>query len=151
MVNEPDISKVIDNKDGQKLLASAKQINGYFMVIKTISTKKNELKLKTLYRENGKLENNPIFRDSGLSSQLPKGSEGSLSPQPSANLDAPPQTAKTDSSTTPLKTPHIEPNPAFGEHFKEFELKGAQAVAKLLKEQRGQVAGCFIGRIRQSD
>ncbi|WP_247598271.1 PBECR2 nuclease fold domain-containing protein, partial [Helicobacter bizzozeronii] len=43
----------------------------------------------------------------------------------------------------PLKVPHIEPNPAFGEHFKEFEGKGAQAVAKLLKEQRGQVAGAF--------
>ncbi|WP_459177970.1 putative barnase/colicin E5 family endoribonuclease, partial [Helicobacter bizzozeronii] len=41
------------------------------------------------------------------------------------------------------KTPHIEPNPAFGEHFKEFEGKGAQAVAKLLQEQRGQVAGAF--------
>ncbi|WP_285657696.1 PBECR2 nuclease fold domain-containing protein [Helicobacter bizzozeronii] len=43
----------------------------------------------------------------------------------------------------PLKTPKIEPNPAFGQHFKEFELKGAQAVAKLLQEQRGQVAGAF--------
>ncbi|WP_456152207.1 putative barnase/colicin E5 family endoribonuclease, partial [Helicobacter bizzozeronii] len=44
-----------------------------------------------------------------------------------------------------LKVPpsKIEPNPAFGEHFKEFEGKGAQAVAKLLKEQRGQVAGAF--------
>ncbi|WP_199764542.1 putative barnase/colicin E5 family endoribonuclease [Helicobacter bizzozeronii] len=43
----------------------------------------------------------------------------------------------------PLKSPNIEPNPAFGEHFKEFEGKGAQAVAKLLKEKRGQVAGAF--------
>ncbi|WP_267891205.1 PBECR3 domain-containing polyvalent protein, partial [Helicobacter bizzozeronii] len=42
-----------------------------------------------------------------------------------------------------LKSPNIEPNPAFGENFKEFELKGAQAVAKLLQEQRGQVAGAF--------
>ncbi|WP_210630274.1 hypothetical protein, partial [Helicobacter bizzozeronii] len=46
-------------------------------------------------------------------------------------------------SKPPLKTPKIEPNPAFGEHFAEFELKGAQAVAKLLQEQRGQVAGAF--------
>ncbi|WP_104753565.1 putative barnase/colicin E5 family endoribonuclease [Helicobacter salomonis] len=43
----------------------------------------------------------------------------------------------------PLKTPHIEPNPVFGEHFAEFELKGSQAVAKLLQERRGQVAGAF--------
>ncbi|WP_435369590.1 hypothetical protein [Helicobacter bizzozeronii] len=44
----------------------------------------------------------------------------------------------------PLKSPNIEPNPAFGEHFKEFEGKGAQAVAKLLQEKRGQVAGAFF-------
>ncbi|WP_459177885.1 putative barnase/colicin E5 family endoribonuclease, partial [Helicobacter salomonis] len=43
----------------------------------------------------------------------------------------------------PLKTPHIEPNPVFGEHFAEFELKGKEAVAKLLQERRGQVAGAF--------
>ncbi|WP_459177856.1 PBECR3 domain-containing polyvalent protein, partial [Helicobacter bizzozeronii] len=44
-----------------------------------------------------------------------------------------------------LKVPpsKIEPNPAFGEHFAEFEGKGAQAVAKLLQEKRGQVAGAF--------
>ncbi len=41
------------------------------------------------------------------------------------------------------KTSKIEPNPAFGEHFAEFEGKGAQAVAKLLQEKRGQVAGAF--------
>ncbi|WP_162982949.1 hypothetical protein [Helicobacter sp. L8] len=43
-------------------------------------------------------------------------------------------------STTPLK---IEANPAFGENFAEFEGKGAEAVKKLLKEKRGQVAGAF--------
>ncbi len=103
VVNHADRYKIETDKYGQEVLISGKQINGYVVVVETISTKKNELKLKTLYRENGKLENNPIFRDSGLSSQLPpKGSEGSLNPQPSANLDAPPQTAKTDSSTTPL-------------------------------------------------
>ncbi|WP_459177801.1 PBECR3 domain-containing polyvalent protein, partial [Helicobacter bizzozeronii] len=53
------------------------------------------------------------------------------------------QTPFTNSTKPPLKAPKIEPNPAFGEHFAEFELKGAQAVAKLLKEQRGQVAGAF--------
>ncbi|WP_162982164.1 putative barnase/colicin E5 family endoribonuclease [Helicobacter labacensis] len=43
-------------------------------------------------------------------------------------------------STTPLK---IEANPAFGENFAEYAGKGKEAVAKLLKEQRGQVAGAF--------
>ncbi|MFC3848140.1 hypothetical protein ACFOPX_06335, partial [Helicobacter baculiformis] len=55
-------------------------------------------------------------------------------------IDTDIETPLNESSTSPLK---ITPNPAFGEHFKEFELKGAQAVAKLLEEQRGQVAGAF--------
>ncbi len=46
------------------------------------------------------------------------------------------------SNTTGLKG-QIQPNPAFGKNFKEFEGKGAQAVAKLLQEKRGQVAGAF--------
>ncbi|CCF81039.1 hypothetical protein HBZS_114880 [Helicobacter bizzozeronii CCUG 35545] len=50
---------------------------------------------------------------------------------------------QANSTKPPLKVPHIEPNPAFGQHFKEFEGKGAQAVAKLLQEKRGQVAGAF--------
>ncbi len=37
----------------------------------------------------------------------------------------------------------LKPNPAFGENFKEFALKGKEAVAKLLQEKRGQVAGAF--------
>ncbi|WP_268877834.1 putative barnase/colicin E5 family endoribonuclease, partial [Helicobacter vulpis] len=37
----------------------------------------------------------------------------------------------------------LKPNPAFGENFKEFALKGKEAVSKLLKEKRGQVSGAF--------
>ncbi|CRF48320.1 Translation initiation factor 2, partial [Helicobacter heilmannii] len=47
---------------------------------------------------------------------------------------------KNDSTTPPLKS---TPNPEFGENFKEFEGKGAEAVKKLLQEKRGQVAGAF--------
>ncbi|WP_268877250.1 PBECR2 nuclease fold domain-containing protein, partial [Helicobacter mehlei] len=47
-----------------------------------------------------------------------------------------------DSSAIGLKG-QIKPNPAFGENFKEFALKGKEAVAKLLQEKRGQVAGAF--------
>ncbi|WP_459177920.1 PBECR3 domain-containing polyvalent protein, partial [Helicobacter ailurogastricus] len=140
IVNHADRYKVETDKYGQEVLIAGKQNNGYAIVIETISTKKNELKLKTFYKENGKLEKNPIFRDSGLSSQLPKDSEGSLSPKPSANLDVPPQTAKADSTTSPLK---IEANPEFGENFAEYAGKGAEAVKKLLQEKRGQVSGAF--------
>ncbi|WP_233704510.1 putative barnase/colicin E5 family endoribonuclease [Helicobacter felis] len=48
---------------------------------------------------------------------------------------------KKPKDKTPLK--NIEPNPAFGENFSEFAGKGKEAVAKLLKEKHGQVAGAF--------
>ncbi|WP_233705673.1 putative barnase/colicin E5 family endoribonuclease [Helicobacter felis] len=48
---------------------------------------------------------------------------------------------KSNLKEVPLK--NIEPNPAFGENFSEFAGKGKEAVAKLLREQRGQVAGAF--------
>ncbi|WP_163534511.1 hypothetical protein [Helicobacter suis] len=65
------------------MLTSTKQINGYFVVVESISTKHNELKLKTLYRENGKLENNPLF--SGVNMRTTQVAETSLSPKPSVS------------------------------------------------------------------
>ncbi|WP_275897323.1 PBECR2 nuclease fold domain-containing protein, partial [Helicobacter suis] len=91
VVNSADAIKLETTRDNQKALVAGKQINGYFIVVETISRKQNELKLKTMYKENGKLENSPIFKDSGLSSRLLTSSEDSLSPKPSVNLDAPPQ------------------------------------------------------------
>ncbi|WP_459177823.1 nucleotidyltransferase family protein, partial [Helicobacter heilmannii] len=55
-------------------------------------------------------------------------------------IDSDIQTPLNDSTTPPL---NITPNPEFGENFKEFEGKGAEAVKKLLQEKRGQVAGAF--------
>ncbi|WP_267892710.1 PBECR3 domain-containing polyvalent protein [Helicobacter baculiformis] len=104
IVNNADKHVLDTDKHHQKVLISGKQINGYVVVVETISTKKNELKLKTLYKENGKLENNPIFKEGGLSSRLPEGSEDSLSPKPSVNLDAPQQTTKSQDTIAPLKS-----------------------------------------------
>ncbi|WP_120946358.1 putative barnase/colicin E5 family endoribonuclease [Helicobacter labacensis] len=52
------------------------------------------------------------------------------------------ETSKSEVSSTE-KASKLEANPAFGENFAEYAGKGAQAVAKLLKEKRGQVAGAF--------
>lgn len=64
IVNNADLQGIARNKDGGFRLISAKQINGYYAVVETISTKQNELKFKTEFKENGKLnKNSPIFRD----------------------------------------------------------------------------------------
>lgn len=105
IVNNADGQKIETDKYNQKVLISGKQINGYTIIVETISTKHNELKLKTLYKENGELENNPIFRDSGLSSRPSENGGNSLSPKPSVPLDAPPQTAKNILTTPPPPPP----------------------------------------------
>ncbi|WP_275897362.1 PBECR2 nuclease fold domain-containing protein, partial [Helicobacter suis] len=83
VINEADIHQLTRDKHNQLMLTSAKQINGYFVVVESISTKHNELKLKTLYKENGKLENNPLF--SGVNMRTTQVAETSLSPKPSVS------------------------------------------------------------------
>ncbi|MCR2114330.1 PBECR2 nuclease fold domain-containing protein, partial [Campylobacter upsaliensis] len=63
IVNEADKRKIILSEDNQKILVSGKQINGYHIIVESISTKDNELKLKTMYKENGSLENSNIFKE----------------------------------------------------------------------------------------
>ncbi|WP_456237299.1 putative barnase/colicin E5 family endoribonuclease, partial [Helicobacter vulpis] len=79
------------------------------------------------------------FRKSGKYTQPlegyqmpPKPSKPSRAKEKSAPKEEPPQSRQ-----------NIEANPAFGENFKEFALKGKEAVSKLLKERRGQVSGAF--------
>ncbi|WP_456237300.1 PBECR3 domain-containing polyvalent protein, partial [Helicobacter vulpis] len=62
IVNHADLMRVV-NEGQEKRLVIGKQINGYVIVIETISTKRNTLKLKTIYKANGKLENGPDFGD----------------------------------------------------------------------------------------
>ena len=88
IVNNADKRTFGVNDDGQKVLISAKQINGHFVVVETIGTKKRQLSFKTMYKVNGKLENNPIFKDSTASAKQIETAESSLSPKPSANLDS---------------------------------------------------------------
>lgn len=63
IINHADKQVISTNKDAQKVLISGKQVNGYYIVVETISTKQNELKLKTIYKENGKLENAQAFKN----------------------------------------------------------------------------------------
>ncbi len=62
-VNNADMHGVKTLLSGEKLLISGKQVNGYYVIVESINTKHNELKLKTLYKENGKLKNAGAFKD----------------------------------------------------------------------------------------
>ncbi|WP_104629107.1 PBECR3 domain-containing polyvalent protein [Helicobacter bizzozeronii] len=62
IVNGADLMRVEDTPKG-KYVVIGKQVNGYAIVVEAIGTKSNQLTLKTIYKENGKLEKGVDFRD----------------------------------------------------------------------------------------
>ncbi|WP_104749238.1 PBECR3 domain-containing polyvalent protein, partial [Helicobacter cynogastricus] len=70
IVNGADLIRV-DKDRGRTVLIIGKQINGYMVVVEIVGKKYNLLSLKTIYKENGKLENGLAFKD-GAGIQLSK-------------------------------------------------------------------------------
>ena len=60
------ISAVSKDKSGQEVVVSGRQINGYYVIVEEIKKKRNELAFKSMYFENGRLENNEFFRNLAL-------------------------------------------------------------------------------------
>ncbi|WP_104741960.1 PBECR3 domain-containing polyvalent protein [Helicobacter ailurogastricus] len=70
IINKADLMKVEKERD-RDLLVIGKQINGYAVVVEIVGKKTNMLFLKTMYKQNGKLEESRAFRD-GAYIRLPK-------------------------------------------------------------------------------
>ncbi|WRA12461.1 DUF3519 domain-containing protein [Helicobacter pylori] len=63
IVNNADaIIRTID-KDDKEAITAFKQINGYAVVVEQTVNKKNELVLKTMYKNNGSYKNNDVFKE----------------------------------------------------------------------------------------
>ncbi|GAA7770030.1 hypothetical protein JP0171_09510 [Helicobacter pylori] len=63
IVNNADaILRTIDKYDKEAITAF-KQINGYAVVIEQAINKKNELALKTMYKNNGSYKNNEVYKE----------------------------------------------------------------------------------------
>ncbi|ELJ1597798.1 hypothetical protein QYV54_001961, partial [Campylobacter upsaliensis] len=71
IINNADRQILKENDKGEKMLLSGKQINGHYIVISSVRLKNGELKLKTMYKENGKLENDKAFKSVKLPSETP--------------------------------------------------------------------------------
>ncbi|WP_459177848.1 PBECR3 domain-containing polyvalent protein, partial [Helicobacter felis] len=63
LVNHADLMKVEDTSTGKRLVIG-KQINGYAIVVEAIGKKNNQLSLKTIYKEHGRVEKGLDFKDS---------------------------------------------------------------------------------------
>ena len=86
IVNTADKRVFSTDKSGHKVLVSGKQINGYYVVVENVSNKTGELKFKTMYKENGKLENNEYFKNSAVLNQQYTGAK-SFGASPNNHLD----------------------------------------------------------------
>ncbi|MCQ2637293.1 DUF3519 domain-containing protein, partial [Helicobacter pylori] len=68
IVNNADaILRTLDNEN-KEFISAFKQINGYAVVVEQAINKKNELALKTMYKNNGSYKNNEVYKESSSTS-----------------------------------------------------------------------------------
>ncbi len=169
IVNNADaILRTIDKYDREAITAF-KQINGYAVVVEQAINKKNELALKTMYKNNGSYKNNEVYKEfsstsldadakvrhrlSSYSGAIENNTPKPLTDQEDLlktreNLNETTQEAK---NLSPLEQAEAEklaklqhaitPLKEFGTNYPEFALKPKEALEKLLQEKNGQVAG----------
>jgi len=70
IANSYDARIIIREKGGKGKVISAKQINGHYITIEEVSTRKNTLKLKTMYNTKGELKADTLDSKIGDSSLL---------------------------------------------------------------------------------
>ncbi|WP_444875108.1 DUF3519 domain-containing protein [Helicobacter pylori] len=169
IVNNADaILRTLDKYD-QEAITAFKQVDGYAVVVEQAINKKNELVLKTMYKNNGSYKNNEVYKEFSSTSldadakvhyRLSSYSGATENPTPkpltdqedlsktSIDLNENTQEAK---NLSPLEQANAEklaklehaitPLKEFGTNYPEFALKPKEALEKLLQEKNGQVAG----------
>ncbi|WP_238409925.1 DUF3519 domain-containing protein, partial [Helicobacter pylori] len=169
IVNNADaILRTID-KYNQEAITAFKQINGYAVVVEQAINKKNELALKTMYKNNGSYKNNEVYKEFSSTSldadakvchrlSSYSGAAENNTPKPLTDQEDLLKTSENLNETTPKPTNlspleqanaekllklqrAITPLKEFGKNYPEFALKPKEALEKLLQERNGQVAG----------
>ncbi|GAA8928815.1 hypothetical protein SLK231_08030 [Helicobacter pylori] len=169
IVNNADaILRTLDKYD-QEAITAFKQVNGYAVVVEQAINKKNELVLKTMFKNNGSYKNNEVYKEFSSTSldadakvhhrlssysgatedttQKPLTSQEDLS----KNTELHNKTTQEATNLSPLELANAEklaklqhaitPLKEFGTNYPEFALKPKEALDKLLQEKNGQVAG----------
>ncbi|EIP2875286.1 hypothetical protein LSC93_001815, partial [Campylobacter upsaliensis] len=136
IINNADRQILKENDKGEKTLLSGKQINGHYIVISSVRLKNGELKLKTMYKENGKLENDKAFKSVKLPSETPSVLRGQslttdLDGYPSHADESIAQNAKSESEKEVLERqiPFIEAE------IQKYEAKIASLDERIKKTQ----------------
>nr|WP_232728641.1 DUF3519 domain-containing protein [Helicobacter pylori] len=169
IVNNADaILRTLDKYD-QEAITAFKQVNGYAVVVEQAINKKNELVLKTMYKNNGSYKNNEVYKEfsstsldadakvchrlSSYSGATENTTQKDLTSQEDLSKTSKDLNENTKEATklSPLEQANAEklrklqdaitPLKQFGKNYAEFALKPKEALEKLLQEKNGQVAG----------
>ncbi|MGL2452078.1 DUF3519 domain-containing protein [Helicobacter pylori] len=169
IVNNADVILRTLDKYDKEAITAFKQINGYAVVVEQAINKKNELALKTMYKNNGSYKNNEVYKEfsstsldadakvrHGLSSHSGATENPTQKPLTDQedllkNTELENETTKEATNLSPLEQANAEklaklqhaitPLKEFGKNYPEFALKPKEALEKLLQEKNGQVAG----------
>ncbi|WP_165522153.1 DUF3519 domain-containing protein, partial [Helicobacter pylori] len=169
IINNADaILRTLDNEN-KEVISAFKQINGYAVVVEQAINKKNELALKTMYKNNGSYKNNEVYKEfsstsldadakvhhrlSSYSGATENNTQKPLTDQEDLlkNTELENETTPKPTHLSPLEQANAEkllkeqraitPLKEFGTNYPEFALKPKEALEKLLQEKNGQVAG----------
>ncbi|WP_415751467.1 DUF3519 domain-containing protein [Helicobacter pylori] len=144
IVNNADaILRTID-KYNQEAITAFKQINGYTVVVEQAVNKKNELVLKTMYKNNGSYKNNDVYKEfsstslnanakvpHGLSSH--SGATDNPTPKPATSQEDLLKNTELDNQTTPKPTNLSPLEQAEAEKLAKLESEALQSEQEFLK------------------
>ncbi|WRC93470.1 DUF3519 domain-containing protein [Helicobacter pylori] len=136
IVNNADaILRTIDNEN-KELISAFKQINGYAVVVEQAINKKNELVLKTMYKNNGSYKNNEVYKE--FSSTLTLNADAKVNHRLSSysgateNNTPKPLTDQEDLLKNTENLNETTPKPT---NLSPLEQANAEKLAKLQREQ----------------
>ncbi|WQW14468.1 DUF3519 domain-containing protein [Helicobacter pylori] len=144
IVNNADaILRTLD-KYNQEAITAFKQVNGYAVVVEQAINKKNELALKTMYKNNGSYKNNEAYKEfsstslnanakvcHGLSSH--SGATENNTPKPLTDQEDLLKTSENLNETTPTPTNLSPLEQANAEKLAKLESEALQSEQEFLK------------------
>ncbi|NHB53053.1 DUF3519 domain-containing protein [Helicobacter pylori] len=137
IVNHADaILRTIDNED-KEVISAFKQINGYAVVVEQAVNKKNELVLKTMYKNNGNYKNNDVYKE--FSSTLTLNADAKVRHGLSSHSGAtenPTQKPLTSQEDLLKRTENLNETTQEVKNLSPLEQANAEKLAKLEREAK---------------
>ncbi len=135
IVNNADaILRTLDKYDKEAITAF-KQVNGYAVVVEQAINKKNELALKTMYKNNGSYKNNEVYKEFSSTSLDADAKVRHRLSSYSGATDNPTQKPLTSQEDLLKTSENLNETPQNAKNLSPLEQANAEKLAKLQREQ----------------